>query len=228
LNLSDNDLSGSIPSSYFIPSQLNYISLTRNIISGVIPDAIGNFSSLGILLLAQNNIQGNIPGSITKIPNLQVLDLSYNNLTGSVPQKLYNITNLTYLGLGVNQLVGRIPSDIGNTLPNIQTIVLEGNKFEGPLPVSLVAAYKHQALQFRDNAFTGVVPSYWSLPDLVELDLGANQLEAVDWSTVSIAKSSTQLQRIYLDNNKIQGTLPNSIGFLTRLEQLFPTENNFT
>ena len=88
--------------------------------------------------------------------------MAYNNLSGAVPQKLYNKTSLSYLGLSVNQLVGRIPSDIGNTLPNIETLVMEGNKFEGPLPVTLVNASKLQVLELRENTFTGVVPTgHW-------------------------------------------------------------------
>ncbi|TVU24109.1 hypothetical protein EJB05_26506, partial [Eragrostis curvula] len=229
LDLSYNDFSGSIPSSSLAPTLLKHIYLSRNNLSGFIPATLGNVSSLLILLVSQNNLQGSIPESITRIPSLQVLDLAHNNLSGPVPERLYNITSLTYLGIGVNQLTGRIPSDIGYTLPNIQTLVLEGNKFEGPLPVSLVNASNLQALELRHNAFTGVVPSYWSLPNLVQVDLGANNLESVDWSSLSTATSSTQLQLIYLDHNNIQGVLPNSIGFLSKsLQQLYLTENNFS
>ncbi|TVU03411.1 hypothetical protein EJB05_51049, partial [Eragrostis curvula] len=229
LDLSYNDFSGSIPSSSLDPTLLKHIYLSRNNLSGFIPATLGNVSSLLILLVSQNNLQGSIPESITRIPSLQVLDLAHNNLSGPVPERLYNITSLTYLGIGVNQLTGRIPSDIGYTLPNIQTLVLEGNKFEGPLPVSLVNASNLQALELRHNAFTGVVPSYWSLPNLVQVDLGANNLESVDWSSLSTATSSTQLQLIYLDHNNIQGVLPNSIGFLSKsLQQLYLTENNFS
>ena len=105
---------------------------------------------------------------------------------------------------------------------------MEGNKFEGSLPVTLVNASKLQVLELRENTFTGVVPSYWSLANLIQLDLGANQLETLDWSFLSSASNSTELQLIYLDNNKLEGTLPNSIGNLSRsLQQLFLTENNF-
>ncbi|KAL6654673.1 hypothetical protein ACP70R_008138 [Stipagrostis hirtigluma subsp. patula] len=229
LDLSQNNFYGSIPPSSSASSQLQYIDFTSNNLSGDIPATLGNLSSLSMLLLAQNNLQGSIPVSLTKIPSLQALDLAYNNLSGTVPQKIYTITSLTYLGLGVNNLAGTIPTDIGYTLPNIETLVLEGNHFEGTLPVSLLHATNLQALELRDNAFTGVVPSYWSLPNLTELDLGANLLESVDWSTLSSKTSSTQLQTIYLDNNKLQGILPNSVANLSRsLEQLFLTENKFS
>ncbi|KAL6908214.1 hypothetical protein ACP4OV_002384 [Aristida adscensionis] len=229
LELSDNDFSGPIPSASMIASPLKYISLARNHLSGDIPATLGNFSSLLILLLSQNNFQGSIPESLARIPGLQVLDMAYNNLSGTVPPNLYNVTSLNYLGLGVNSLIGRIPSDIGYTLSNIQTLVLEGNQFKGQLPVSLVHASNLEALDLRDNMFTGVVPSYFSLPNLIELDLGANQLETVDWSSLSSTTSSCQLQTIYLDHNRLHGELPNSIGNLpSSLQQLFLTENKFS
>ncbi|KAL6654676.1 hypothetical protein ACP70R_008141 [Stipagrostis hirtigluma subsp. patula] len=229
LELSHNELSGSIPSFSLISSQLQFIGLAYNNLSGEIPATLGNSSSLSILSFAQNNFQGSIPESLARIPRLQVLDMAYNNLSGRVPLKLYNMTSLAYLGLGVNQLAGRIPSDIGYTLPNIETLVMEGNKFEGQLPTSLVNASNLLALELRDNAFTGVIPSYWSLPNLGELDLGANELEAVDWSSLSSKISPAKLKIIYFDHNKLQGTLPDSIGNLPRsLEQFYLTENELT
>ncbi|CAL4979395.1 unnamed protein product [Urochloa decumbens] len=229
IELAYNNFSGTIPSLSTVSSPVQYISLTRNNLSGHIPDAQGNFSQLSTLLIAQNNLQGSIPESLARIPGLQALDVAYNNLSGAVPRKLYNISSLNYLGLGVNNLAGKIPSYIGYTLPNIQTLDMAGNYFEGPLPVSLVHAPNLQALELRGNGFSGMVPSYWSLPNLIQLDLGANQLETVDWSSLSSATSSTELQLIYLDNNKLEGTIPNSVGNLSRsLQQLFLTENNFT
>ncbi|XP_048551703.1 probable LRR receptor-like serine/threonine-protein kinase At3g47570 [Triticum urartu] len=229
LDLSYNQFSGPIPSSSLIASQLQYVSLTGNILSGKIPDTLGNISNLYSLTLAQNKLQGSIPESLAKIPSLEALDLSYNNLSGAVPPALYTVTSLTYLGLGNNQLSGGIPRDIAYTLPNIETLVMEGNHFDGPLPPSLVNLSRLRTLELRDNAFTGLVPSFWSLPNLIELDLGANQLEAVDWSTLSSVPGSVQLQAILLDYNKLHGILPSSIGNLPRsLQTLYLSENRFT
>ncbi|KAL6908215.1 hypothetical protein ACP4OV_002385 [Aristida adscensionis] len=229
LDLSHNHFSGSIPSLTLASSQLQFIGLTDNNQSGEIPATLGNSSSLNTLLLAQNNLQGSIPESLARIPGLQVLDMAYNNLSGIVPPKLYSITSLTYLGLGANRLFGRIPSDIGYTLPNIQILVMEQNKFEGQLPMSLLNASNLRALELRDNGFTGVVPSYWSLPNLDELDFGANQLEVVDWSSLSSRRSPSTLRIIFLDHNNLRGILPDSIGNLPiSLEQLYLTANGFT
>ncbi|XP_052135504.1 probable LRR receptor-like serine/threonine-protein kinase At3g47570 [Oryza glaberrima] len=227
LDLSSNNfIRWSIPSAPLISAPIQRVILTNNTIFGGIPAELGNLSSLSSLLVAQNNLQGNIPDSITKIPYLQELDLAYNNLTGTVPPSLYTISTLTYLGLGVNNLFGRIPTNIGYTLPNIETLILEGNHFDGPLPTSLVNALNLQVLEVRDNTFTGVVPSFWALQNLTQLDLGANLFESVDWTSLSSKINSTKLVAIYLDNNRIHGILPSSIGNLPgSLQTLYMTNN---
>uniref|UniRef100_J3N9P2 Receptor kinase-like protein Xa21 n=1 Tax=Oryza brachyantha TaxID=4533 RepID=J3N9P2_ORYBR len=230
LDLSSNEFSEwSIPSATLITSKLQTVILADNKLSGVIPATLGNLSSLSSLLLAKNYLHGNIPESLTRIQYLEELDLAYNSLTGTVPPSLYTISTLTYLGLGVNHLSGEIPINIGYTLPNIQTLVLEGNNFHGTLPASLVHAVNLQVLEIRDNVFTGVVPSFWALQNLTQLDLGANLFESVDWSSLSSEINSTKLEAIYLDNNKLHGIIPSCIGNLPRsLQMLFLTKNRIS
>jgi Leucine-rich repeat (LRR) protein len=180
-------------------------------------------SSLIILLLAKNNLQGSIPEHFARIPRLETLDLAYNNLSGRVPRNFFNSTSLTYLGLGVNELIVTIPSVIGYTLPNIQTLIMERNHFGGPLPMSLVHASNLQVLELGGNAFTGVVPSYWALPSLTQLDLSANNLETVDWISLSSTTSSnisSNLQQLSLGENNFSGSIPSEIGNLGNLTVL--------
>jgi Leucine-rich repeat (LRR) protein len=103
-------------------------------------------------------------------------------LLGTVPLALYNISSLTFLGLGANRLVGRLPHNISNTLTSITYLILEGNKFERPIPSSLDNASNLKVLNLRSNTFVGVIPSLGSLSKLTYLDLGVNRLEAGDWT----------------------------------------------
>ncbi|XP_052159487.1 receptor kinase-like protein Xa21 [Oryza glaberrima] len=229
ISLAVNNFVGSIPPISNISSPLWYLSLSQNNLSGSIPSSIENLSSLEILYLSQNNFQGTIPSSLSRIPNLQELDLTYNNLSGTVPASLYNMSNLVYLGMGTNKLIGEIPDNIGYTLPNIKTLILQGNQFQGQIPTSLGIAKNLQVINLRDNAFHGIIPSFGNLPDLMELNLGMNRLEAGDWSFLSSLITSRQLVQLCLDKNILKGTLPSSIAKLsTSLQVLLLTGNEIS
>nr|XP_010930449.3 putative receptor-like protein kinase At3g47110 [Elaeis guineensis] len=203
-------------------SPLFLLGLSKNLLSGSIPPSMGNLSSLQYLYLAENNLEGSIPESLGKIPGLEVIDLSINNLSGRMPPPLYNLSSLAYLGVGGNRLFGTLPPDLGVTLPNLQSLVMQSNLFHGPIPASLYNASKIQMLDLAMNSFKGLLsPSVGSLKNLVELNLGSNQLQANVRSVLYSLTNCTLLERLYLQHNKLEGTLQVSIGNLsTKLENL--------
>ncbi|PUZ44452.1 hypothetical protein GQ55_8G100400 [Panicum hallii var. hallii] len=229
IDLSHNELSGSIPPFSQTFSPLQYLSLTTNNLSGEIPTSIGNLSSLNVLQMAQNNLEGSIPESLGRIGSLQEIDLTYNDLSGLVPSAIYTITSLSYLGIGANQFVGRIPIDIGYTLPRLTHLILEGNRFEGSIPISLANVSSLEVLDLRSNAFTGLIPSFGPLRNLINLDLGANRLESGDWTFLSSLTNCTKLEKLCLDRNNLQGIIPTSVANLSKsLEKLILIENQLT
>ncbi|CAD6268728.1 unnamed protein product [Miscanthus lutarioriparius] len=229
LGLGGNNFVGSVPPLVHILSPLDTLILSNNNLSGSIPSSLGNFSALTWLLLSQNNFQGAIPSSLGMIPSLEQLDLTFNNLSGTVPASLYHKTTLTYLAVGTNRLSGQIPYDIGFTLPNIQTLILQGNHFQGQIPASLGNATNIQVLDLRDNSFQGTIPSFGNLSSLTELNLGMNQLEAGDWSFLSSLANCSQLVLLNLDRNILKGELPVSTGNLPRsLQVLLLRENQIS
>uniref|UniRef100_A0A0D9WRJ2 Receptor kinase-like protein Xa21 n=1 Tax=Leersia perrieri TaxID=77586 RepID=A0A0D9WRJ2_9ORYZ len=227
--LAVNNFVGSIPPISNISSPLVDLVLSQNNISGNIPSSIENFSSLQQLLLSQNKFEGTIPSSLSRLPKLQILDLMYNNLSGTVPTSLYNMTTLTYLGMGMNNLIGEIPYTIGYTLPSIESLVLQGNKFHGQIPASLGNARNLQVINLRDNAFHGIVPSFGNLHNLTQLNLGMNQLEAGDWSFLSSLTTCSHLVSLCIDVNILNGSLPSSIARLPKsLEELLLSGNQIS
>ncbi|KAM0828011.1 hypothetical protein ACQ4PT_067825 [Festuca glaucescens] len=226
VDLSRNNLSGSIPPFPQSSSPLQYLSLTENFLSGGIPPSIGNISSLYSLQLSKNNFQGSIPESLGQLSSLHVLNLKDNNLSGVIPPAIYTNTSITYLSLSLNQLVGRIPADIGHTLPNITDLILGGNQLHGTIPASLGNATNLQNIDLRQNSLTGVVPLLGSLRKLKIVDVGTNMLKSGDWTFLSALTNCTQLQKLCLDFNGLGGTIPSSIGDLSKnLEVLLLSED---
>ena len=116
LNLSNNQLTGSIPPEIGLLTNLTSLSLYRNDITGSIPSEIGNLTNLTDLRLDNNQLTGEIPSEIGNLSNLTSLVLDRNQLTGSIPPEIGNLTSLTSLYLSNNQLTGIIPDEICNHL----------------------------------------------------------------------------------------------------------------
>ncbi|CAK9142411.1 unnamed protein product [Ilex paraguariensis] len=85
LDLSQNFLSGSIPTSLGSLSYLQVLNLRQNELSGNIPYSLGGLKVIEILDLSDNQLEGNIPGSLGILSFLVDLDLSNNNLSGLIP-----------------------------------------------------------------------------------------------------------------------------------------------
>ncbi|KQJ81948.1 probable LRR receptor-like serine/threonine-protein kinase At3g47570 [Brachypodium distachyon] len=215
-----NALSGPIPQ-FEKMAALQVLDLTGNLLSGTIPTSLGNVSSLRSIVLSQNNLQGPIPETLGQIPNLQMLDLSQNIFSGYVPDTIYNVSSLRIFDLGINNFNGRMPSRIGHSLPNLQTLVMRGNRFSGSIPDSLTNMSKLQVLDLSINLLTGVIPSFGSSVNLNQLLLGNNNLEADDWAFLTSLSNCTQLLRLAMDGNILNGSIPESVGNLSRkLERL--------
>ncbi|XP_066362718.1 probable LRR receptor-like serine/threonine-protein kinase At3g47570 [Miscanthus floridulus] len=229
LVLAENNFVGSIPVLSNIDSPLQYLILQSNGLTGTIPSTLGNFSSLLWLTLDSNSFHGSIPMSIGTIANLQVLGMTNNVLSGTVPDSIYNMSALTDLGMGINNLTGEIPANIGYNLPRIVNLIMAQNKFTGQIPTSLANTTNLQIISLWNNSFHGNIPLFGTLPNLIELDLTMNHLEAGDWSFLSSLTNCRQLVNLYLDRNTLQGVLPKSIVDLSStLEVLFLSANEIS
>ena len=110
--LNCDGLTGQIPPSLGLLTNLWELDLSENRLSGTIPDALGNLESLEILDLSDNRLSGEIPSGLGNLENLYALDLRNNQLEGQIPEKLAELPNLEelYLSGGGNDFTGCIPA----------------------------------------------------------------------------------------------------------------------
>ena len=87
------------------------IDISANQLTGSIPPALGSCSELVLLNLSQNALQGSIPYSIAYLQSLMNLDISSNSLSGTIPVTLKNLKMLKYLNLFFNNITGEIPKE---------------------------------------------------------------------------------------------------------------------
>ncbi|KAK4485312.1 hypothetical protein RD792_007947 [Penstemon davidsonii] len=102
------------------------MNLSGNQLSGSIPSSIRELQSLTYLCLDNNKFNGSIPSSLGNMRALQYLDLSQNNLSGSIPMSLETFTYLDYFKVSFNELTGQIPD--GGHFGNFTSEFFIGNK----------------------------------------------------------------------------------------------------
>ncbi|KAL8210484.1 hypothetical protein R6Q57_004921 [Mikania cordata] len=108
LNLSQNNLFGSLPAEVGSLDMLTILDISDNNLSGAIPISLGDCGSLLGLSLKGNLFQGVIPQSLSSLKALMVLDISHNKLSGQIPKFLEHL-KLEYLDLSYNEFEGEIP-----------------------------------------------------------------------------------------------------------------------
>lgn len=222
IDLMDNGLKGSVPSSIFKLSELNELALSHNMIT-IKFNGIANATALTALKLDGTNLDS-IAG-LGSAPNLASLYLSQNQLQGEIPRELYLLSHLRVLDLGYNQLTGRIPNLIG-ALDSLEVLRLYHNKLTGQLPAALGDLSNLRELNLAQNNFEGTIPP--DLNDLTHLrflsiqreggilgidDVGINQ---GDSSVLGPGLSGPlpafdklpSLYELYLGLNSLSGTIP--------------------
>ena len=217
LSLYNNQLSGSIPAELGNLANLKYLQLGGNQLSGTIPPQLGNLANLQSLQLAGNQLSGSIPAELGNLANLIDLTLSANQLSGSIPAELGNLANLKYLQLGGNQLSGTIPPQLAN-LANLQWLNLPNNQFSGSIPPELGNLSNLRELRLHNNQLSGSIPpELGNLSNLIILGLGVNQLSGPILPQLGNLSNLTQLG---LADNQLSGPIPAELANLANLRWL--------
>ncbi|MDM8559010.1 hypothetical protein [Candidatus Parabeggiatoa sp. HSG14] len=211
INLNKNNLKGTIPPSigyYF--SKLSILDLANNKLSGAIPFSLGHSSQLQTLALNNNQLNGSIPGSIGYIKQLQTLNLNDNQLSGYIPKLFEKLQQLQRLDISNNQFTGMSPAFL-NDLKQLVHFDWAGNQFivgSTICPKSVgIPRSECNALVHFYNSTDG---QNW------KDNTGWNVTKAAcSWKGVSC--SDGYVTKIELNDNKLKGSIPKSIGKLGKL-----------
>ncbi|CAH2060664.1 unnamed protein product [Thlaspi arvense] len=223
LNLSNNNFSGSIPRGFL--QNLYTLDLSNNMVSGEIYDDIGFFSNLRVLDLGGNVLTGHVPTNIGNLSRLKFLTLASNQLTGDLPAELGLMKNLKWIYLGYNNLSGEIPYQIGD-LSALNHLDLVYNNISGPIPSSLGDLKELEYMFLYQNKLSGQIPpSIFSLHNLIALDLSDNSLSGDIPELVAQLQS---LKILHLFSNSFSGKIPEGVTSLPRLQVLQLWSNRFS
>ena len=225
LDLSDNQLTGPIPAELGSLANLQSLNLGWNELTGPIPAELGGLANLQDLVLHANQLTGEIPKELGSLANLQELNLHANQLTGPIPAELGSLANLQSLNLDGNELTGEIPTELGS-LANLQLLDLGWNELTGPIPAELGSLANLQVLYLRVNQLTGPIPAeLGSLANLEWLDLSGNQLTGEIPAELG---SLANLQSLRLWGNQLTEEIPVWLSSLSNLRELDLSSNQLT
>jgi len=118
------DLSGQkltkLPESLFGMSDLEVLDISDNNLTGALPSQIGQLKNL-MKLDASNNQMTGIPAEVGQLSKLQELNYSNNLITG-LPNEIANLKNLKIFNLTGNQYSKQDLAGIKQTLPELRVI----------------------------------------------------------------------------------------------------------
>ncbi|XP_028773175.1 receptor-like protein EIX2 [Neltuma alba] len=178
------------------------------------------------LRLDQCNLEGTISPSLAELHHLKYLDLGFQNFSPTkFPDSILSLKRLQSLDLSFTNLTGNIPFNLGY-LSRLQILDLQGNHLEGGIPKSL-ALCNLIDLDLFDNSLSGQLDDFVASFDhcanisLQNLDLSYNRFTG---SVPNFSRFSF-LERLYLSNNQLNGTVNDGIGLLSKLQFLDITNN---
>ncbi|KAA8522306.1 hypothetical protein F0562_012979 [Nyssa sinensis] len=248
ISLSNNNLSGSIPSSIVNCSNLLGIDLSFNHLGGGLPSQVCDIQSLRFLSLRSNVLTGSVQDQILACQSLERLDLGSNLFTGLAPFGVLALNNLTYFNIShngfegeiqeigicsgrleyldaaVNDLHGDIPLSIKNC-NRLRYLDLGSNKLNGSIPAEFGSIELLQVLDLHNLKLIGEIPGEISnCKFLLKLDVSSNALQGGIPQTLY---NMSYLVMLDLHHNQLNGRIPPSIGNLSNLEVLDLSENSF-
>ncbi|CAI7853305.1 unnamed protein product, partial [Closterium sp. NIES-53] len=224
VDLSNTQISGSIPSAISSLSHLRHLDLTLTQVSGSLPATMSQLSALSYLSLRQVY---NLKGAMTQytwlslLTNLHSLDItSAHNITGdlstiSLFSTLHSLRRLTFSDM---HMWGELPVSLA-LLQNLTYLDLSYLRFK-QLPFWLTALSKLRYLDVTHeaNLRTGAVPQDLSLLSHLEF-FKANGNGLVGFLPESWA-SLTNLTTLSLQYNQLVGSIPRQFSSLRSLKTL--------
>ncbi|HET8859380.1 T9SS type A sorting domain-containing protein [Marivirga sp.] len=246
----NNQIEGEIPAEISNAIRLGELNIASNLLSGQLPASLTDLANVTSIDLSSNNFTGNIPANLPNLVSLEHLNLGNNSLTGEIPANIGDLQNILSISLNNNQLSGTVPATMEN-LTTLQVLSLYQNNLEGTLPdlihlPSLVGldvwGNGKLLVEIPDDigtltnlntfAIGATVPNrgefpagLYQLTNLVRLDLGGQQFTG---SLTEEVGNWTQLDNLYLWQNRLTGDLPAAFTNIASLRVLDVALNQIT
>ncbi|KAL4322979.1 hypothetical protein AHAS_Ahas14G0264600 [Arachis hypogaea] len=238
LNLVATNVMGSLPEIFDSLTSLETLLLSNNSLTGVLPESFGR-SKITTLHLNDQKGKG-FSGTMDVVSNM--IDLSEawlqgNSFDGYILD-MSRCTALQDLRLAHNRFTGVVPDSLINlSRKNLQTVILNNNFFQGPMPNILGDSDSTNVGDNTTNAFCRddydpcdervtillEIASAFGYPYLLARSWRGNN-PCHNWSFV--ACTATMITTVNFTRQNLTGTISDAFGKLTHLENLYLSGNN--
>ncbi|KAK1357025.1 putative Serine/threonine-protein kinase bri1 [Heracleum sosnowskyi] len=205
------------------PFRLLSLELYNCIVGPRFPAWIRIQSKLNFVILQNTGIEDTIPEEWFASISSQVthLELSDNKIKGKLPQML-KFPELETIDLRKNRFEGSLP----HWFTNATNIFLQKNLFSGPFPDYISELTQLKILDVSENLLTGVIPtSLCTMTYLEILSLRVNQFSGKlpkCWNDFQL------LNILDIASNNLSGEIPSSMGLLINLNILSLSNNSLS
>ncbi|CAN8326301.1 unnamed protein product [Cochlearia groenlandica] len=209
-------------------ANLRRLVLTGNGFRGSIPGRISDLVSLQEITLSRNSLTGGFPvNSTSRLKNLKILDLSHNFLDGNAPELIEDLTELLKLDLSYNEFSGEIPSGVGK-LKKLEFLDLGYNRFGNyGVPLFLAEMPRLKEVYLSGNNLGGYIPEIWKNLEGIS-GIGFSRMGLKGNIPASMGSSLRNLWYLALDNNNLDGDIPEEFGLLSFAREINLENNNLT
>ncbi|XP_011005466.1 PREDICTED: receptor-like protein 12, partial [Populus euphratica] len=207
LDLSRNQLNGSLPKRFSQRSELAVLDLDDNQLTGSLTD-VTMLSSLRELWIDNNRLDGNVSKSIGSLFQLEELHVGGNSLQGVMSEAHFsNLSKLTVLDLTHNSLTLKFESNWAPTF-QLDDISLSSCNLGPPFPQWLRNQNNFVQLDMSNTGISDAIPNwFWNLSrsNLKLLDLSHNKMSGF---LPDFSSKYSNLRSIDLSFNQFEGPLP--------------------
>jgi len=252
LDLSENNLDGTIPDEIVLLIELRSVLLNGNSLSGSLPTGLAENVGITIFDVSDNDLTGSIPPSFGEVwdamtrfnvarnPNLggpmpanlgkarrvSFIDMSETQISGTLPASYGDLQQLTHLNLQQINVNGSIPLSWWQSLTNLREWYMSSNRMTGTIPPDIANFTMLTELDFEENEMSGPLPSEIGLmAALRNINLGDNQFTGPIPTSIGMLE---HLETFQVRRNRLNGTIPSEFGLLTGLKILYLSQNELT
>lgn len=126
------------------------LDLYNNNLIGTVPTSMDQLIYLRSIKLLANDLSGSFPDIWSNMTDLEYIDFSNNLFTGTMPSSLGDLLKLTTLYIENNNMTGALLPEIGD-LPDIDVFWGKGNDFSGCFPGTYLNLCDIQSLSLINN-----------------------------------------------------------------------------